>query len=255
MRPLAGAHGYRIGVEATRVLHSHRRGEITVFVSKRRAQAMYTVRGKVTRKRLRADLGAFGRIDLRLRPHRHHPRKAPAAKRQAQGMKARGEPRVCLVALGDVTSGRFKGTLRFSGEDDYTSLRAHRGKGFTGTGKASCSSAVGGDHRTVLEARSGSLEFEAVKFGASKPLFYASKTERSGPVRIQRFAIEPGDSDDFSFDSSLTSAHVAPPRSPFSGSADFTAPHGWSGSLSVSFPGKPDVPLTGAGFSANLEAF
>ncbi|MGH2966131.1 MAG: hypothetical protein ACRDMH_12245 [Solirubrobacterales bacterium] len=255
LHPLRGTHGYRIGIEAMRVLHSQKRGRINVFTSKGARGAFYTAPAKVTHRRLSADLGEFGRIDLRFRP-RHHAAQRSASKRASPAAGTGYGPALCVLTL-DSKPGRFKGTIRFRGEAGYTTIRAHRDKGSVGAGKRSCSSGGGDDlHGTELHARSGSLRFAAVSYRrAPAPFFIATQTESVGPVRVQRYGIEPGRRSDFSFDSGLTSAHVEPPTAPFSGSADFTAPNGWAGSLSVSFPGVPHVPLTAAGFRATLKGF
>jgi hypothetical protein len=254
LHPLKGSHGYRIGIEASRVLHSHKRGRISIYTSKGRRGAFYSATGKVTHKRLSADFGEFGRIDLRFQP-RHHGTRRSASKR-ASPAAGDGYGPICEVVLNS-RSGRFKGTIRFRGEAGYTTIRAHRDRGTVGAGKRSCQSGDGGDlHGTELHARSGSLEFEAVSYRrAPAPFFIATQTDSVGPVQVQRFATEPGKRSDFSFDAGLMSAHVEPPTAPFSGSADFTAPHRWAGSLSVAFPGVPRVPMTGTGFRANLKGF
>jgi hypothetical protein len=50
----------------------------------------------------------------------------------------------------------------------------------------------------------------------------------------------------------LTSARVNPSATPFGGTADFDAPHAWTGSLAASFPGATNIPLAGRGFRARL---
>ncbi|MGH2973754.1 MAG: hypothetical protein ACRDLL_02655 [Solirubrobacterales bacterium] len=248
---LRGTNGYRISVYATRQLHSHRRGEVSISASKGRVASSYTARGKVTHRRIRAGLGQFGRVDLRFRPHRRHKR-APLNERP----NARQKSQVCLVSLTG-PSGRFKGAIRFRGDGGYSSLKAHKEKGVVGTGKASCSSEDDEPPgTTVLKASSGSLRFEALEFrGHAAPLFYAAETERLDSVRIDRYAFETGKNGDFAFDSGLTSAQAAPPKPPFHGAASFTSPDQWTGTLSVSFAGVSDVALTGAGFTASLKRF
>jgi len=79
-----------------------------------------------------------------------------------------------------------------------------------------------------------------------------TEKEKVGQVKIERFGFGNGPKTSFRFDSALTSAHVEPPDPPFSRDADFASPNQWTGSLSVSFPGDPDVPLAGPTFSAQL---
>ena len=164
----------------------------------------------------------------------------------------------CGVGLNG-THGRFTGRIRFRGEDGYVRIRASRARGFISPATQGCSE---GDpfHGVALDARSGSVSFEADHFrGDPGALFLARARERVDNVRIQRYAIGgTPDADAFTYDHGLTTAHVAPPPDrdePFSGSADLIASGEWSGSLSVSFPGAPDIALAGAGFAARLGRF
>lgn len=72
-----------------------------------------------------------------------------------------------------------------------------------------------------------------------------------GSIAIARLALKRVPPATFAFDNALSTAGVTPPR-PFSGSATFLRGLGgarsWTGSLAVSFPGAPNLALTGTGF-------
>jgi hypothetical protein len=74
-------------------------------------------------------------------------------------------------------------------------------------------------------------------------------------VRIERGAFEFGDPEDFTVKPGLRRATVRPPK-PFEGSAKLVRNADgsieWSGSLAVSLPGAPSLPLTGGPFSVDL---
>jgi hypothetical protein len=154
--------------------------------------------------------------------------------------------------------GRFRGAISFEGEDGYTSVRAHRARGWVAKGKRQCLERLRGKRPvlTDLVARSGSVRFEALSFDdlGLPPFFFAIERERRAIVQIIRVALAEGTADSFTFDPDLTSAHVEPGRSPFDGSADFDAPDQWTGPLSVSFPGDPDVALAGPRFQVRLRS-
>jgi hypothetical protein len=253
---LQGSNDYRIQIEGWRVTHSHKPGRITVSAHRGDADAFYSVRGKVTRRLLRANLGEFGRIALRFHPHRGATRRSKATLGPADAQAAREPSRICFVTF-KPTLGRFKGTVRFDGENDYTQVRAHSVRGSVGMGKRHCTSAKAGKRPfgAALQAKLGTLSFFAGKIrGDPRPLMLAGEKLRSGRVKILRVAGYYANRGSFRFDSGLTYAHVGPRDPPFFGSADFSAPDEWTGSLSVSFPGAPHVPLTGPGFKVTLES-
>jgi hypothetical protein len=85
--------------------------------------------------------------------------------------------------------------------------------------------------------------------------FLALAVERAKGVDIIRIAGASAPSGDFVFDNAFSSATLTPPA-PFSGSAIFQrnadGTISWAGSLAVSFPGMPDVPLVGPQFETTL---
>jgi hypothetical protein len=247
-----GSNGYYISVDASPTPRSvipdrqsgvarRHHGEVTVTVHRRAASSAYSAPAWVTRKRVKARLGEFGGMALRFHHHR--------------GFRASSQPRsgVC-IELDLITPGTFKGRFHFRGEHGYTWARGQNIRGsLESRDGPHCS---GRDHGTRLTATSGSTRFFAErprKFQTTA--FVASTRERTGRVLIKRSAAQFAGPSEFTFNGGLSSAQVEPVGPPFSGSADFAAPGGWSGPLSVSFPGQPDVPLTGAGFTARLKRF
>ncbi len=99
----------------------------------------------------------------------------------------------------------------------------------------------------------------AVLFGASerggKAGYLAEIEQTVGSLGVFRGVFVHASPATFAFDNALSSAGVTPPP-PFSGSGSFQrAPTGaksWTGSLAVSFPGAPNVPLTDPRFKTQL---
>jgi hypothetical protein len=258
---LKGTHGYAIRVAAYRAAlpldmrkADHRVGKVTVVAQKTSesassaegGSASYTVPARFNRHRIRANLGPFGRVRLRFHKHPHF--QLPPAGAAAQ------ERRIGVCEqFGFSVSGKFRGNFRFRGEGGYTSTRTHRIHGkLRRDGPVECS---GHDRGIELKARSGPTRFLAFQdddFGAT--VLFASTQDRSGWVEIARDArrIVSVDAGEFTFDSALTSAHVAPGGELFTGSADYASPSSWTGSLAASFPGGEEVALAGPDFGVML---
>lgn len=220
----------------------------------------YIARGKVSPTAIHADFGALGRAAMRFQPSgkvtesRHH--------------------RHCIGPDHyTIHFGVFVGSVRFRGEGGYTSAKVKRVKGkeitprllfcpdtfFEEIRQEQQTRAKGKKAKlTRLEAslRSG---LTATEFGAramgGKAGFFAETEESLGALAVFRVAAVRASPATFAFDSALSLAGVTPP-SPFSGSASFQrGPSGakiWAGSLAVSFPGEPGVPLAGPRFRSQL---
>jgi hypothetical protein len=166
--------------------------------------------------------------------------------------------------------GVFVGSLRFRGEDGYVSVKAHRVAGvsiaplsldcggFRASGRPR-SAEPGRPPTFRFEAgfRSGLLAeyFYASEEGTHPPQFVATVEQTIGRLAINRLAIAVGRPRSFATDDALSFATIAP-TAPFAGTGSMTrGPTGarlWGGSLTVSFPGAPDVPLTGPLFKTRL---
>jgi hypothetical protein len=180
--------------------------------------------------------------------------------------------------------GVFVGRIRFSGEGGYTEVEASRARGsLNHRARSRCrrpSRAAANMSRqrtpseaTELGAEEGKL-LRRLDFGATKgpyPLFapldydsyfYAELFENGYQIDINRkVEVKGADPGTFIVDAALTSATVTPPW-PFQGAGHleqerpsvFLEPPDplWTGDLTVSFPGAPEVPLIGPGLKANL---
>jgi hypothetical protein len=205
-----------------------------------------------------ANLGAFGTI--------------------AVGFQPSGERKVTKVSLGAGSErcqgaekivrrlGTFNGTIRFAGENGYTSVDLTSAEGSIGTPPPSrcvtaleqhrgamASASSGAPIETILDAHSltesGVVGFSAVTSG--KAVRFAAQSIESGEyVNVLREAIATDSQRAFLVSGSLESASVVPPG-PFSGRAALRGA-AWRGSLSVAFPGAI-VPLTGSPFQVKLQ--
>ncbi|HET8814862.1 MAG TPA: hypothetical protein VFM51_07895 [Solirubrobacterales bacterium] len=199
---------------------------------------------------IHATFGLLGHLDVRFERRRK--------------LVERPEPGCRWVFEGGV----FRGSFQFVGEGGYTSGEAIDPQGevlrlpnsFCGFGNFRLARIpIPGLSETVLAARAENddrtTSFEASRFNRERTaLFSASLSERVGEMKIERSAYARGGAETF-FRTNSSRASVFPP-SPFRGSAKFRdpaqAPPTWTGSLSVSFPGAPDVPLAGEAFWAKL---
>jgi hypothetical protein len=268
---LRGSNGFALDVTGEG-------GEVTVIASERRpptatfapsgrprlagtgngASSVYTVPATVAGPAaLDAGLGPLGRIAVRFRP---------SGRRVVSTAEACGRSARVVRRLGV-----FVGTIRFEGEDGYTTVAATSARGSVGTPMPSdCGSpgpspgaAVASSRSTATGSVAGSAVLSAVDPRAGSSFraapgpggvgFSARVEERTDDgVTVVRHAQAGAPAAAFDFNRSLTWAAVTPPA-PFSGTARFAAAAGvrWAGSLRVTFPGL-SVPLTGPGFRSTL---
>lgn len=269
---LDAGHGYHLAVTGTgdtvmvevgspRSLHLASLGENQFTSLKLTA---YAARGTVTRNRIVASFGEFGRIDVRFHPSG----KAVAlpAKEHCLGVDHRTRQR-----------GMYVGEIRFEGEHRYVAVRTHRAAGRVSDPlRLHCFS-----DRTQALASERARTVNPVSVGRSRSFLWASwrhavdstelyvepdrhrlftrafVEESLGRMAEFHFALAVSRRQIFRFDNALTRATLAPPA-PFHGKATYeAAPDGsksWTGSLSVSFPGAPHWPLTGEQFKVSLGA-
>jgi hypothetical protein len=238
---------------------------LAVHRPKRPIETTYLVHGKVTKNSIRATFPGLGRVDVRFRPA--HP--------TSKGKR----PRCDSVVRG--LHGVFAGQIRFRGENDYTTVSAHRAKGrlmdfgllrhcsgqvsfHGGRSRAALVKSIlgfGGPKakttRVLAEWKQplGGVFFEATRVGRDHTEFFAIEQHTLGRLAVIHIAHAEGSEKRLASDPALTFAGVTPPA-PFSGSADLRHdPDGrkrWSGTLTASFPGAPDFPLTGPDFKTVL---
>lgn len=262
-------HGYRLMVigegnvvafvvldkrRLPQALHSRFLDSLTEVVT------AYVTHGIVTPSRIEGSFGRYGSVSVRFRP---------------SGRTSARKLRHCRGQRGYVTRyGTFAGNVRFTGEDKYVTVRAHRVKGrVRGPRHVRChrrrvvrplsrhhasASRSGSDRATIsAERRSATAGTEVLAFQAGDAsLLLALAEETLGRMAVVRYALEFASGKVFTHDDALTSATLAPPR-PFHGKGVYeAAPDGtktWSGSLSVAFPGSPRLALTGPEFTTLLE--
>lgn len=244
---LAGTNGFAIDVTAIR---EGRSAPVAVVSADRGpVGAGYEVRADLG-KGLHATFGSLGMLDVYF---------------------ARGEKRVSHPERGCrwVTErGTFRGSFRFVGEGEYVSAEAtdpagevfRLPDGFCGfEGLRPARIRIPGLYATSVAARAES-EGRETTFIAQRPSFEhvthfeASLKEWVGGMKITRTARAHGREGTFAT-TGKSKASVHPPA-PFTGSAKFRdpahRPPSWTGSLAVAFPGAPQTPLAGAGFTAKL---
>jgi hypothetical protein len=269
--------GYTVGVET---LGHHR---VILTAQKGNQVATYMVRGKVSRHRVKADFGRFGRLSLRFRGR---PRSFQAL--PEMGTKP-PKLRRCRGRSPEREVGRFHGTIEFDGQRGFTRLAVgglggelrrsyHQVCRIVPRRRASAvarSSAAGGSTFVLAllsaHARVGSTltRFSAMNLeppaGIRLPgesifsIVLASVKEKVGRVRIIRSTFQVAEAGEVR----ISRRGVRPAKakvalgSPFGGTALFrgatgNSPASWTGPLNVRLPGTGRLPLTGPRFRATL---
>lgn len=255
------------------------RGHSQVSLTLAKGEAVMALRttGKVSRDRIEATFGDFGQISLRFEG---------APKPLEGGPFSRGVPKPdCRGHKPSLEAGTFRGTIRFHGENDFTSIEARAAPGtVTRNYRRICETDPrAGRFHNLLENLSGRLRltvlrsvghvdgstvsFQAsvVNLGAiigvkSAPTysFLGSTSERREGVRIVRSFRANGETRSFTYSGKQAkqpNATVMPPK-PFAGSAEYLKAQGepasWTGPLTVRLPGRGSIELTGPDFEALL---
>lgn len=271
---LKAKHGYEVtvigegGIVAVEVTKPAPRGKenaLERLFGIRRAVTAYVARGTVTPRRISASFGKFGKLDVRFRPSGRVV-KSPSRKR------CRGADHFTSQL------GVFVGGFRFSGEKNYVAVRSHRAKGrirsplrlrcassrFSFRPAASPRARPVPQHPSFVPSflgasnRHGVSATELIALGRGKTTLFLAVTEEGlGSLARIRYALAIEHSRQaLVLNDALTSASIKPPL-PFHGRGGYrAAPDGtksWTGSLSVSLPGAPRLPLTGEEFETILE--
>jgi hypothetical protein len=248
-RVTLGGYGTTAFVNVTRPAHAHpRKAEWSTYIT----------RGKVSSTAIDADFGNLGSVAMHFQPSGE-----TVLGKRHQGCVGRDRY--------TIRPGAFVGSVRFRGEGGYVSANVHRVKGKEITPRQlfcrDIFEQVRGGRAHAKGRRSKVTRFQAymrsgltaTAFNATethgKAVFFAEIEQSIGSVGVFRGVLVHASPATFAFDSALSFAGVTPPA-PFSGSASFQhGPGGrkeWTGSLAVSFPGAPDVPLTGSEFRTQL---
>jgi hypothetical protein len=255
---LRSPNGYKVSASAIGK-------SIDLEVSRGSNFSAYLAQRQGNAKRLSASFGELGRVSVRFHP---------------SGKVISSQPQAGCKGPDHFTTraGVFVGQIHFSGEGGYTSLNAHRAKGTVQSPLrlTGCKS-EGSDHGphshpkhhgsrshpsreptlTVQspDSETGQTSFIATAPGSIGRPVSAFSSETVGSLLVLRSVLALGSPQTFLFDNALSSATVTPPA-PFSGTASFQrnadGSTTWAGDLAASFPGKPDVALTGPTFTAKL---
>lgn len=257
---LQGSHDYRIQVisfDRRQLLVSANQFHGTAVQS-----ATYTIPPQTLKQnRVQASLGKLGHISVQFRPN------GPPQVQREPGVHCKGRNST-------QQTGRFVGTIRFHGEQGFTTARATSAMGeiFQSFRQVCKRPRESKGARTELKAVSlsayqrespdkasfNAYEVASGSTGPGSATYSAQITERRGRIVITRSGMAFAEPSTFAFSAPTTNpttASVAPPF-PFTGTASFERGAGeapvWSGNLEVELPGLGTVPLTGSSFAARL---
>jgi hypothetical protein len=245
---LPATNGYSLSVLAAQDPKSGA-GFVFLFVRSSHSEVFYASPATVTPTSIEADLGPVAHIDVDFVP----------------SGQARSEDPPCGGPV-SFDSGSYVGAIDFEGEHDYSQAHATSARGDArAAARLLCpggarSEGIGGHspgaRLTVRGTRSSGIEFGAMKNSQTRPArFGASISERRGAVHISRLVQVTAGVGAFDYDVAQGFAEVRPPA-PFSGEATYRRAPGkrpvWRGDLSVDFPGRPNVRLTGTGTRAGM---
>lgn len=260
---LPGSHGYLISID------SYGGGFVVLRAIHGEAEAEYSVQGRTSPHGLRANFGDLGLVSVSFEGTHPHPGSLHG--------KCKGRKPVHRI-------GRFKGTIRFDGEEGFTSVSA---KGARGTVKQTFRQVCHGvkpraQRNAGAVAKTSTAVFTKTlvagkqepgrRFGfyyendfpvshgeteRVEPAFIiATVLESHGRVEIERDNIFEVESK-FLVDSPLGVAPITASLtmpSPFAGTAEYLeragSPSTWRGNLSVPLPGAASVPMSGPGFKS-----
>ncbi|HEX5711966.1 MAG TPA: hypothetical protein VFX85_01485 [Solirubrobacterales bacterium] len=248
-----GSNGYSIIALAANE-RADGRGEIVLFVTRKRESAVYAAPALLTATSVRATLGALGRVSL-----------AVTRSGRTKEQRFRCGEELHTESYEPVS---FSGSLEFRGEERYTEAASDAptevSRFFSRLG---CGVSVGrietaGRRLPGARLRARSLgdgprfELQANKNRPNKrSRFEVDLREERGPISISRHTEVWLGSTAFQYDPLLETATLQPPA-PFSGRANFyrrLAPENrWSGNLTVDLPGRSGLPLTGSRIQATL---
>jgi hypothetical protein len=260
---LPGSHGYRISIDG------FGGGFVVLTALRGEAEAEYRVHGRISPHGLHANFGNLGLVSVSFEGSHPHPGSLHG--------KCKGRRPIHRV-------GRFKGTIRFDGEEGFTSVSAKAAKGSVGqTFRQVCR---GGkprawEHAGAVAKISTAVFTKTLVAGKQEPgrrfgFFYENdfpvshgETERVEPAFIIATVLESGGrveidrsnifevESKFLVDSPLGVAPITASLtmpSPFAGTAEYLEQAGssptWGGNLSVPLPGAASVPMSGPGFKS-----
>ena len=230
------------------------------------AATEYKTQGRVSNRRIEADFGELGRVDIELRLAPGRSERYPLSK------DCKGHPSVFVP-------GTYRGRIEYSGEGDVPAASFTHGRvAFTRTFKQVCkrrqpASNGGGKKKEKSKIEIGFLEvhgkgegrtvlIEALNFASRQAparsfgVLSAAAYEKDEGVRTARSTLE-----FFGPESFAVSRRGKKPETvrvklpdPFAGRALHSrspgSPPSWSGNLEIDLPGADAIPLTGPGFES-----
>lgn len=253
---------YEISLEANdrqRVLLAVEEGLLTA--------TEYSTEGHVSSKRIEADLGDLGRIDIDVRLEPRYSEREPSQ-------------RNCKGPASIYVPGTFHGTIRFSGEGDIPPFSVKRGEiGFLRRFKRVCKQRRRAPEQNQEEGKpklelefglldtSGKGDGRTVRFevlslaparnpAKSFGVYEAAAYERRESVQIARSTFGFIGAEEFRMSKRGKQPLTlqVKPSEPFAGKALYKRGPGskatWTGNLSVELPGADAIPLTGDDYDA-----
>jgi hypothetical protein len=249
---LKGSNGYRIFVFAVFEPGFGKSSEVFIIASRKGRAVSYLAPGVVTDKKVEADLGPLGEIDVTLR---------------LSGKKGVIRPECAPKQRISYDKGTYVGTIELQGEEGYTRVSTDRarfsygplrniGCSYSAIGELSGPHLPGAGLWAWTKIGSTNLRLQANQNRPGKRVrIEAAIGEKQGPISISREVILTAPGDSFHFAPDLRTSVLHPPA-PFSGTGFFrrhAKPAGrWTGNLEVDFPGRSNVSLTGDRFRTIL---
>jgi hypothetical protein len=248
---LKASNGYAMHVIASSK-PGFRQGKILIWLAGNHSSVLYVVPGTVTDTRIAANLGALGLVDLAFEPSGKEGEAAPACQPEDKF---------------SYEDGAYAGQFDFHGEEGYAAVTATRTPlslhpyidficGGLGIGETFGHGIRGARLTATARKESGRVSLQANQnHSGARVKMRASIDERHGRILVHRDIHHTSPASAFHFDPKLRAAILTPPT-PFSGFASYRRnakrTNGWTGNLTVDFPGHSRVSLTGAGFAAHL---
>lgn len=249
---LQGSNGYRIFVFALFEPGYGESSEVYIVASRKGRAVSYLAPAVVTDKKVEADLGSLGEIDVTLR---------------LSGKKGVIHPSCAPKQRVTYEKGTYVGTIELRGEEGFTRVSTDRARFSYGPFRdLGCSYTVIGElfghnlpgARLLARTKVGStkIKLQASQNRPGKRVrVEAAIAERRGRVLIGREVTSTYSARSFDFAPDLRTALLDLPA-PFSGTGFFrreAKPAArWTGNLEVDFPGRSNVPLTGDRFQISL---
>ena len=252
---IRASNGYRIGVSANPAPRKGRPDEVSVVIAGKSGYVTYTAPAILDGEGIQADLGDLGTINMSWQPN-GHVRRLP--------LKCR-EYRSAVYVAG----GAYRGAVRITGENGFTTAAATEAKGQTGWYRFGCGYTVNEgfpgpglllDAYTDDPQPADTYRYLSVvqNHRHGEVSFLAGMGERKGRVSVDFRAYASGRAKTLTFDGHFDSTAITPPP-PFTGTGIYERiakrkPGTWKGDLTVDFPGREDVPLAGEDFAATFKS-